>query len=250
MPFDFVTAEKRGMGKAGKDMDNNQNMENQNNQYNQNNQNNQYAQYTSDTQYGQTGQYTQQYNQNDPYAQNEPYAQYPYGSSYTQYTENGQYASGSQYGGANIGSPVIENTNRGLGILGAALGALAGGVIWTIIGILGFVSGWIAVLIFFLARWGYKLLSKTQDTFGNVISVVFGLIVIFPATWAAYAYSVWKALNDGIVGHFSYGEVLLDLGMYMERYDLWGNLAANLAMGYGFTILVAIFYLIGNRRSR
>lgn len=221
-------------------MDNNKNMENQNNQY------------TSNTQYGQTGQYTQ-YNQNDPYAQNTQYtqnAQYPYGSPYAQNTVNGQYASGSQYGGTNIGSPVIESDRKGLGILGAALGALAGGVIWTIIGCLGFVSGWIAALIFFLARWGYKLLSKKQDTFGNVISVVFGLIVIFPATWAAYAFSVWKALNEGIVGHFSYMEVVFDLGMYMDRYDLWGDLGTNLAMGYGFTILIAVFYLIGNRRYK
>lgn len=217
-------------------MDNNQNMNNQNGQYSQGTVNDPYAQNT-------------QYGQNDPYAQytQTQNSQYAYGSPYAQ---NGQYASGTQYGGANIGSPVIESSRRGLGILGAALGALAGGVIWTLIGILGFVSGWISVLIFFLARFGYKLLSKTQDTFGNVISVVFGLIVIFPATWASYAYSVWKALNDGIVGHFSYGEVLLDLGMYMDRYDLWGDLIANLAMGYGFTILVAVFYLIGNRRGR
>ena len=225
-------------------MDNGQNINNQN------------GQYTSDTQYGQNSQYTQNdsYTQNTQYTQNDPYAQYTqtqnsqyaYGSPYAQ---SGQYASGNQYGGGNYGTPVIENSRRGLGILGAALGALAGGVIWTLIGILGFVSGWIAVLIFFLARWGYKLLSKVQDTFGNIISVIFGLIVIFPATWAAYAYSVWKALNENI-GSFSYGEVILDLGMYMDRYDLWGDLIANLAMGYGFTILVAIFYLIGNRRSR
>lgn len=220
-------------------MDNNQNTNNQNGQYTSGNQ---YTQGTANDPYA-------QYSQNDPYTQTQysQNTQYPYGSPYAQ---NGQYASGNQYGGANLGTPVIESNRRGLGILGAALGALAGGVIWTIIGILGFVSGWIAVLIFFLARWGYKLLSKTQDTFGNVISVVFGLIVIFPATWAAYAYSVWKALNEGIVGHFSYGEVLLDLGMYMERYDLWGDLVTNLAMGYGFTILVAVFYLIGNRRYR
>lgn len=221
-------------------MDNNQNMNNQN------------GQYTSDTQYGQNGQYPQgnandPYAQNTQYAQNDPYAQYPYGSSYSQ---NGQYASGSQYGGANIGTPVIESSRRGLGVLGAALGALAGGVVWTLIGILGFVSGWIAVLIFFLARFGYKLLSKVQDTFGNVISVVFGLIVIFPATWASYGYSVWKALNQGSLGHFPYWEVLMDLGMYMDRYDLWGDLIANLAMGYGFTIFVAVCYLIGNRRTR
>ena len=226
-------------------MDNNQNMNNQNGQYTSGSQytqgtaNDPYAQYSQNDPYAQT-----QYSQNAQYTQN---TQYPYGSPYAQ---SGQYAAGSQYGGANMGTPVIESNRRGLGILGAALGALAGGVVWTIIGILGFVSGWIAVLIFFLARFGYKLLSKTQDTFGNVISVVFGLIVIFPATWAAYAYSVWKALNEGIVGHFSYGEVLLDLGMYMERYDLWGNLVANLAMGYGFTILVAVFYLIGNRRYK
>ncbi|MCH5274720.1 MAG: hypothetical protein J1E65_02680 [Lachnospiraceae bacterium] len=210
-------------------MDNNQNMENQNNQFSQSGQYTQYSQNTA----------------NDPYAQNTQYTQYPYGSSYDQYT------AGNQYGGANIGSPIIETGNRPLGILGAALGAIAGGVVWTIIGCLGFISGWIAVLIFFMARFGYKLLGKVQDTFGNVISIIFGLIVIFPATWAAYAYSVWKALNDVVsIGHFKYIDVVMDLAFYMERHELWGNFAANLAMGYGFTILVAVCYLIGNRKSR
>lgn len=213
-------------------MDNNQNMENQNNQFAQNGQYTQYPQNTANDPYAQ-------------YSQNTANTQYPYGSPYNQYT------AGSQYGGSNVGSPIIETGNRPLGVLGAALGAIAGGVIWTLIGILGFVSGWISVLIFFMARFGYKLLGKVQDTFGNVISVIFGLIVIFPATWAAYAYSVWKALNETVsIGHFSYMEVVTDLAFYMERHDLWGNFAANLAMGYGFTVLVAIFYLIGNRRSR
>ncbi len=189
-----------------------------------------------------------------------PYTAAPYtgGTGY----EGGQYAgsqynggqyAGGQYAGAqymngqyNAGNPVIESSNRGLGVLGAALGALVGGAVWTGIGCLGFISGWIAVLIFVLALYGYKLFTKKQDLFGNIISAVFCLIVIFPATWAAYAFSVWKALNEGFGSGFSYMEVLFDLGSYMDRYELWGNLGANLLMGYGFTLLVAFFYVIGS----
>ncbi len=196
-------------------------------------------------------QYNGQYNTPNNGQYNTPYsgqytAQYstPY-SGQAQYDPNAQYA-GTQY---TAGNPVIENNRRGLGVLGAALGALVGGLVWTGIGCLGFISGWIAVLIFVLALLGYKLFTKKEDFFGKVISAVFCLIVIFPATWAAYAFSVLKALNENF-GGFSYGEVLLDLGSYMDRYDLWGDFGANLLMGYGFTVLVAGCYLIGNRKSR
>ena len=165
---------------------------------------------------------------------------------------NGVQYAGGQYmnGQYNAGNPVIESSNRGLGVLGAALGALVGGAVWTGIGCLGFISGWIAVLIFVLALYGYKLFTKKQDLLGNIISAVFCLIVIFPATWAAYAFSVWKALNEGFGSGFSYMEVLFDLGSYMDRYELWGNLGANLLMGYGFTLLVAFFYVIGSIKNR
>lgn len=167
---------------------------------------------------------------------------------------NGNYNMGyTNANGMNTGyapSPVIEKSHRMRGVLGALGGALLGGVAWTLIGCLGYVSGYIAILIFILANAGYKLLSKKADTFGVVVSVIFGLITIIPATYCSFAFSVQKALEEGLSGKFTYGEVLMDLPMYMDRYDWWGDFWGSLAQGYIFTVVVAIFFIVDAVKKR
>lgn len=160
-----------------------------------------------------------------------------YNTGYTTYTAQGVAS-----------SPIIEQNHRGRGIIGALLGAIAGGIIWTIIGCLGYVSGWIAALIFLLAQWGYKKLAGKEDSFGIIISVILGLLIIIPATYASYGFSVWQELNE--IGNFSYWEVLMDLPMYMNRYDLWGYFLGNLGLGYLFTGIIAISMLFGGRKKK
>lgn len=109
---------------------------------------------------------------------------------------------------------------------------MLGGLAWTAIGCLGYISGWIAALIFVLARAGYKKMGGKEDFFGTVISAVFGLLVIIPATYASYAFNFFKAVNEGVNSHFNYFEVLRDMPVYMERYDLWGQFGMNLVKGY------------------
>lgn len=155
--------------------------------------------------------------------------------------------------GMNTGyapSPVIEKPHRMRGVLGALGGALLGGVAWTLIGCLGYVSGYIAILIFILANGGYKLLSKKSDTFGVIVSVIFGLITIIPATYCSFAFSVMNALNENVPGSFAYGEVLGDLHIYLDFYDLWGDFFGNLAQGYIFTVVVAIFFIVDALKKR
>lgn len=165
------------------------------------------------------------------------------------YGTNGAYSTDgtfTTYTGTGSTSPIIQEKKRGMGVLGAVLGALAGGVIWTIIGCLGYISGWIAVLIFVLAQAGYNKLSGTPkgadvDKFGVIISAVLGLLIIIPADYVSYSYAVYKALNE--MGNFPFFEVLRDMPFYMERYELWGEFGANLAMGYLFTGIAAIYML-------
>lgn len=150
----------------------------------------------------------------------------------------------------SMGSPIIEENRRWKGVFGALIGAVLGGLAWTAIGCLGYISGWIAVLIFILAQAGYKKMNGKEDFFGTVISTIFGLIVIIPATYASYAFSFFKVLNEGVNSHFHYFEVLRDMPVYMERYDLWGQFGLNLVKGYAFTIFVALFVVVGNMKSK
>lgn len=140
--------------------------------------------------------------------------------------------------------PIIEENHRMRGALGALGGALTGGLIWMLIGCLGYMSGWIAVLGFMLANGGYTLFNKKKsDIFGVVISFIFGLAVIAPATYGSFAFQVLQALKEGLSGRFSYGEVLVDLPLYMSRYDWWGDFWMSMLKGYIFTIIVGIGFL-------
>lgn len=152
---------------------------------------------------------------------------------------------------ATVTSPIIEKKNRGMGVLGAALGALLGGVLWTLVSCAGYISGWISVLIFLLAQGGYSKFSgakkgEAADTFGVVISVIFGLLIIIPANYVAYGYGVYKALDKV----FPFTEVLRDLLMYMDRYELWGDFFMNLGLSYLFTGFVAVMVLVGSRSGK
>ena len=203
---------------------NNWNYNTDNNTNNSANYNN--ANYNNNTNYNNTNNTTDSANIN-----------YGYGMNYSTNTA-----------ASNISSPVIEESHRGRGVIGALLGALVGGVLWTLIGCAGYVSGWIAALIFVLAQWGYKKFAGKEDAFGVIISVVFGLIVILPATWIANGYYVFEELSKR--GNFTFLEVLADLPMYMERYELWGQFGQNLAIGYLFTIVMAIAVFAGRLKKR
>lgn len=206
--------------------------------------------YDPNANYSQTG-----YNTGAGYTQNGYDANAGYNTTYnTTYdtTYNTTYNTGyTTYQQQNGNQPVIKEVSKVKGLIGALGGALLGGAIWIGIGCLGFVSGWIAILIFLLAQGGYKLMNKGEiDRFGSIISVILGLVIIFPATWCISGFQVFSALNKSAPGHFSYFEVLGDLRLYMDRYDLWNTFYSNLAMGYLFTGIAAIYVGVGALSSK
>ena len=213
--------------------------------------------YDANTGYTQTGydpnaNYTQTgYNTGTGYTQTGYDANAGYNTTYDT-TYNTTYNTGyTTYQQQNGNQPVIKEISKAKGLIGAIGGALLGGAIWIGIGCLGFVSGWIAILIFLLAQGGYKLMNKGEiDRFGSIISVILGLVIILPATWCISGFQVFSALNKNAPGHFSYFEVLGDLRLYMDRYDLWNTFYSNLAMGYLFTGIAAIYVGVGTWSSK
>lgn len=207
--------------------------------------------YNTNTGYPQNG-----YDANTGYTQNGyntnmGYSQNGYDAS-TGYNTNVTYNNGyTTYQQQNGNQPVIREISKAKGFIGALIGALIGGAIWILIGCLGFVSGWVAIAIFLLAANGYKKMNKGEtDTFGIVISVVLGLAMILPATWCVSGWQVFSAMNKNAPGHFSFFEILGDLPLYMDRYDLWKYFYSNLAMGYLFTGIAAIYVGFGALGSR
>lgn len=160
----------------------------------------------------------------------------------------------NQYGTTG-NCPIIQPVNKGMGVLGAAIGAILGGALWCLVGMLGYVSAWIAVLIFIFATALYNKFSGAPkgaptSKFGSLISAVFGVLVIVPADYVCFAYQIWKALNDGVRNRFPFMEVLRDMPLYMERYELWGDFIKNLMMGLVFTAAAAALLVTGALKSR
>lgn len=160
----------------------------------------------------------------------------------------------NQYGGAG-NCPIIQPVNKGLGVLGAAIGAILGGAVWCVIGMLGYVSTWVAILIFVLATSLYSKFSGAPkgtpiSVSGAVTSAVFGVLVIIPADYMSCTFSVWRALNDVGRNRFPFLEVLGDMPFYMERYGLWGDFAKSMFLGLGLTVLCAGFLIGGALKDR
>lgn len=217
--------------------------------------------YNADTGYNQTGydpnaNYTQTgYNTGAGYTQNGYDANAGYNTTYnTTYdtTYNTTYNTGyTTYQQQNGNQPVIKEVSKVKGLIGALIGALIGGIIWVVVGFLGIIWGWIAVLIFVLAQGGYRKMNHGEiDKFGIIVSIILSLVIILPATWCVCGFQMFKALSENAPGHFSYFEVLGDLRLYMDRYDLWNTFYSNLAMGYLFTGIAAIYVGVGALSSK
>lgn len=134
------------------------------------------------------------------------------------------------------------NINRGAGIAGAFLGALLGGAAWTLIGMFGYVVGWIGVLMLVLAITGYKKLGKGLDKAGIAVSVMVTLCMIVAAEYVTWTLLYCQQINDGIA-HISVLDALTALPAAMTSMDLWGDMIGDIVMGFVLTGVAALYCL-------
>lgn len=80
------------------------------------------------------------------------------------------------------------------GTVGALIGGAIGAVAWVLIGLLGFVSGWVAVLISYLAGKGYDKAKGKPNAMKIVISSVITLVLIVVSMFVLYTITVSVAM--------------------------------------------------------
>lgn len=146
--------------------------------------------------------------------------------------------------------PIIQNSNGGLGILGALLGAILGGLLWAVVGALGYISGWLGILIIFFAYKGYEIMARRSDKLGVVISILMGVVVIFPATYLSYGWGYYCAVNESVSGYITLPRALMELPAYLDKVDGWGEFVSNIVMGYVFMLVAGFYYLAAQLSSR
>ena len=144
----------------------------------------------------------------------------------------------------------VKKVHRGRGIVGALLGALLGGILWTVVGALGYISGWIGLLIFFFSFTGYKMFAREESGFGTVISFVFSFLVIFPATYFAGVWNFYQELNKNLSEYVTLGRAFEEFSDFLTRADGWGDMVQNMAMGFIFMIFAGCHSLSKMRTKK
>lgn len=149
-----------------------------------------------------------------------------------------------------VNGPIIQSSRVGPGILGAFLGAVLGGLAWTLIGILGYVSGWVGILIVFLSYTGYAVLAHKKDKIGLAVSILFSVIIIIPATYLYYGWFYYRGMNESIAGYTTLTRALLELPAYLTNYEGWSDFAGDLVMGYVFMLISCIYFGLSLRQNK
>ena len=131
----------------------------------------------------------------------------------------------------------------GLGILGALVGALLGGVSIVLFSRMGYVAALSGVLMAFATLKGYELLAKKLSKKGIVISVVLMVLVTFVSNVVDLGLQVFDEIKD-------YGGTIADSFILLpelavEGYIDFGAYFSSLGMLYLF-MAIGAFSIIRN----
>ena len=143
-----------------------------------------------------------------------------------------------------------QKSYKGRGVLGAYLGALLGGVLWAAVGALGYISGWIGILTVLFANTGYKMFAKEESRFGTIISVIFSLIIVLPATYLAGAWNFYQELNKSVAEYVTLGRAFQGFGEFLSDTDGWSSMIYNIAMGYVFMLIAGGYSISGMSKKK
>jgi len=130
----------------------------------------------------------------------------------------------------------LVKSNVVLGTIGAFIGAMLGGVIWIIIGEIGFIAGIAGFAMMYFAIKGYSGLSGRLDKKGQIISLIIALIMIFVADYSSYALNFCKYYFDGNYSMNNLVTSFKNLPEYLTYADVWGSFIKDLAIGYALSI--------------
>lgn len=138
-----------------------------------------------------------------------------------------------------------------LGILGAFLFSLAGGVIYVILyqfGILAAVCGWLA---FTFASVGYKLFSKTKEKYSVksiVVSLVMLFVVILLAEYVSLAIDIYKVFSEDY--HITFMTAFLSVPSFLADGEILKAVLGELGFSYVFGFIAVIGNIVNFFKGR
>lgn len=144
--------------------------------------------------------------------------------------------------GLQTGTEDVEYQRKshvGLGILGALLGCLLGGLAWTYVMGQGYIVSLCGVLLILLTFGGYKLFSLNRGTEGMTVSVVLNVLMIPVITYCGY---IWFFYNSYIPGFrkLSFIQMWQVTWGLLGEYGVMGDFFKTMFSSYIFIFVSAL----------
>lgn len=138
-----------------------------------------------------------------------------------------------------------KQSSRPVGVLGALLGAVMGGLLWTVVGTLSsykFLNFWVGFVIYFLSYSVYGFWRQKEELFRCVTALICSLLSIAAATYIQWTWIYYSDANGGVFGYIPLERVLRELISYISdsdrmliRFEMIGG-AILVIVGFGISI--------------
>lgn len=154
----------------------------------------------------------------------------------------------------NLGSQPDVKENVLLGVLGAFLFALAGGALWFVLYLVGFIAALSGLVGVICAIKGYSLFAKKESVKGIVIAVVMTLLVIVIAWYFCLSYDAYIAhqqwFEEGEIDYtITFLDALLGSHIYLSDPDIGPGYWGDLALGLLFCVIGGGSYVVNKIKN-
>ncbi len=130
-------------------------------------------------------------------------------------------------------APVGQGAALAKGALGALAGAVIGGMLWSIVGAVGFYNFWLGAVTVLFSYVGYEVGNPRGGVGRLWFSGFFGLLILLPAAYLEWSWLYYASVNSGVFGYVPLSRVIRELPQYLSDSGDWHTgLKTELALGY------------------
>lgn len=142
-----------------------------------------------------------------------------------------------------------KQSSRLVGMLGALLGAVMGGLLWTVVGTLSsykFLNFWVGIIMYFLSYSIYGFWRQKEELIRYIAALMCSLMSIAAATYIQWTWIYYSDANGGVFGYIPLERVLRELTSYISdsdwkliRFEVIGG-AILVLVGFGISLSIFI----------
>jgi hypothetical protein len=154
----------------------------------------------------------------------------------------------------NLGAQANVKENVLAGIVGAFLFALAGGALWFVLYLVGFIAAISGLVGVICAIKGYSVFAKKESVKGIVIAVVMTLLVIVIAWYFCLSYDAYIAhqqwFEEGEIDYtITFIEAVRGSHIYLTDPDIGPSYWGDLGLGLLFCVIGGGSYVVNKIRN-